>query len=397
MALTDALAEHVDSIYDELVDIRRELHAAPELSFEETATTELILERLAASGVDREPCPTATGAIGVLAGGRPGRTVLIRADIDALPVQEDNNLSFTSRVEHKMHACGHDAHTSILLGVASALAHHASDLPGRYVFVFQPAEETVSGAQAMVDGGLLDRYKPAAAIGCHVASALPVGFIAARSGLHMAGVRGLRVSVRGSGGHGALQPRQGNVVLAVARFADLLDRVVAQLESDGAACVCSPGVLSAGSAPNVVPTEAVLLGTLRFFEPEQLSEAEGRLRQLAAEVSEEFAVAVSVEQTYTTESVRNDAQVTGLVLEAARGVLGESQVFSPNSPVAASDDMSVFLDRVPGCYAFVGAALPDGSSGNHHSPAFAIDEGALRCGTKTLVAAAVALATPVGD
>ncbi len=393
MSMTDALASHVDATYDELVDVRRELHRTPELSFQETMTSAVILDRLAAIGLDPAPCPTQTGAVCALEGGRRGRTVLLRADIDGLPVHEDNGLPFASRVEGTMHACGHDAHTAIALGVASALASHAEELPGRYVFVFQPAEETVSGAQAMVDGGLLDRYRPEAAIGCHVASALPVGLVVARSGLHMAGVRGLRVSVEGSGGHGALQPRQGNVVLAVARFADLLDRVVTELESDGTPCVCSPGVLSAGSAPNVVPTEAILLGTLRFFEPEQLTEAERRLRRLAEDVMAEFGVTVRVEQTYRTDAVRNDAALTEIFLGAAKEVLGDSRAFAPGSPTAASDDMSVFLDRVPGCYAFVGAALPDGSSGNHHSPAFAIDEEALRTGSKALAAAAVALAS----
>jgi amidohydrolase len=390
--LIEDVATRVDSLYDEMVDVRRELHALPELSFLETQTTALILERLGDVGLELATCPTPTGAVCSLDGGRPGRTVLVRADIDGLPVQEHNDLPFASRVDGQMHACGHDAHTSIVLGVASALAAHAEDLPGRYIFVFQPAEETVSGAQALVDGGLLDQFDPAVAIGCHVASALPVGLVAARGGLHMAGVRGLRVSVRGSGGHGALQPRQGNVVLAVARFADRLDRVVASLESDGAACVCSPGLVHAGSAPNVVPTEALLLGTLRFFDSGQLKEAERRLQYLADEVTAEFGVEVSVEQTYRTDSVRNDAGVTRVVLDAARGVLGAAQVFEPASPVAASDDMSVFLERVPGCYLFVGAALPDGSSGNHHSPAFAIDEGALRSGARTLAAAAVTLA-----
>jgi amidohydrolase len=392
MSLNDEIAGHVDSLYDQMVDVRRELHARPELSCLETETTALILERLVDVGVRVEPCPTPTGAVCSLDGGRPGRTVLVRADIDGLPVQEMNDLSYASRVDERMHACGHDAHTAIVLGVASALAARAEDLPGRYVFVFQPAEEIVSGAQAMVDGGLLDQFEPAAAIGCHVASALPVGLVAARGGLQMAGVRGLRVSVRGSGGHGALQPRQGNVVLAVARFADQLDRVVAGLNSDGGACVCSPGLVKAGSAPNVVPTEALLLGTLRFFENEQLEVAEARLQDLADEVMDEFGVEVEVVQTYRTDSVRNDAGVTRTVLEAARGVLGATQVLESPSPVAASDDMSVFLDQVPGCYVFVGAALPDGSSGNHHSPAFAIDEGALRSGATTLAAAAVNLA-----
>jgi amidohydrolase len=392
MSLIEPVLAGITAAQDELTDIRRTLHARPELSFQEVATTALIRERLIGLGLREESCPTPTGGVFSLEGSRPGRTVLLRADIDGLPVQEKSALSFASAVDGTMHACGHDVHTSSLLGVAGALAAHADGLAGRYLFVFQPAEEVVSGAQAMVDGGLLDGFEPATTIGYHVASALPVGMVSTRPGLLMAAVRGLRVSVAGSGGHGALQPRRGNVVLAIARFADRLDRVVAELRSDGTDCVCSPGVVGAGTAPNVVPTSAFLLATLRFFEDEQLAEAEGRLQVLAAEVSAEFDVDVSVEQTYRTGAVRNDASVTERVLDVARGLLGAGQVLESPSPVAASDDVSVLLDRAPGCYLLVGGALPDGSSGTHHSPTFSVDEGAIVLGAKVLAAAALELA-----
>ena len=392
MIAHEALGAHSSTLYDELVDVRRALHETPELSFHEVATTALIRDRFRELGIQEHPCPTATGAVFSLAGGRPGRTVLLRADIDALPVEEESGLPFSSRMEGRMHACGHDVHTASLMGAASALAAHADDLPGRFVFAFQPAEETVSGAQAMVDGGLLEQFHPAVTIGYHVASALPTGFVVSRPGVLMAGVRGLRVSVRGSGGHGALQPRRGNVVLAVSRLADRLDEVVADLQTEGSDCVCSPGVINAGTAPNVVPTRAVLLGTLRFFESEQLTEAEGRLGRLAAEVGAEFDVEVTVEQTYRTDRVFNDAGVTEVALDAARAVVGAHQVLEAGSPVPASDDVSVFLDRLPGCYLLIGGALADGSSGNHHSPTFKVDEIAMRVGATVLGVAAAELA-----
>ncbi len=392
VSLSDQVAAAVGGGNDEMIDIRRVLHARPELSFEEVATTALIRERLRTLGLREEACPTPTGAVFSLEGGRRGGTVLLRADIDGLPVQEATDLSFSSQVDGHMHACGHDAHTAILIGVASALARHAEELPGRYLFVFQPAEENVSGAQAMVDGGLLEGIEPMAVLGCHVASVLPVGLVATRPGLLMAGARGLRVTVEGSGGHGALQPRLGNVVLAVARFADRLDRVVADLGSEGTSCVCSPGMVHAGSAPNVVPTRATLAATLRFFEAEQLAEAERRLDALAAEVSAEFAVEVGIEQHFATGPVRNDAGVTAQVLETARRLLPAGQVIEASGPVAASDDVSVLLDRIPGCYLMVGAGMADGSSGLHHSPTFSVDEGALTVGARMLSAAAVGLA-----
>lgn len=394
MSLSEDVAATIGSYNDEMIDIRRVLHARPELSFEEVATSALIRERLRDIGLREETCPTPTGAVFSLQGGRPGGTVVLRADIDGLPVQELTDLSFASRVDNHMHACGHDAHTAILIGVAAALAARAEDVAGSYLFVFQPAEENVSGAQAMVDGGLLEGIDPVAVLGCHVASVMPVGLVASRSGLLMAGARGLRVSVEGSGGHGALQPRRGNVVLAVSRFADRLDRVVADLGSEGTSCVCSPGMVSAGSAPNVVPTRAVLAATLRFFNDEQVAEAERRLDALAAEVAAEFGVEVAIEENFATGPVRNDPGITTRVLEVARGLLPSDQVLEAPGPVAASDDVSVLLDRIPGCYLMVGAGMADGSSGTHHSPTFSVDEGALAVGAKVLGAAAVELAQP---
>jgi amidohydrolase len=392
VTLSDTVAAQIDGCTDDMIDVRRELHARPELSFEEVETTALIRDRLRTLGLHEEICPTPTGAVFSLEGGKQGGTVILRADIDGLPVQEATDLSFASQVDNHMHACGHDAHTAILLGVASVFAERAEDLPGRYLFVFQPAEEQLSGAQAMVDGGLLEGIDPVAVLGCHVLSFLPVGQVRSRPGLLMAGARGWRVTVGGSGGHAALQPRQGNVVLAVSRFADRLEGVVADLASEGTSCVCSPGLVVAGSARNVVPTRAVLEGTLRFFEQEQLLEATRRFDELAAEVAEAFDVEVDVEETSVTGPARNDARVTGRVLDVARRVLPGGQVLQLPSPLAASDDMSVLLDRIPGCYLKVGAGLPDGSSGAHHSPTFSVDERAMTVGARVLSAAAVELA-----
>lgn len=391
-ALGAQLVDAVHRSYDEMVDVRRHLHAHPELSFEEVATTDLVTDRLAALGLSPRPSATPTGAAALLEGGRPGRTILLRADIDGLPVQERSGLPYASAEDGRMHACGHDAHTAAMLGVAGALAAHAEDLPGRYLFVFQPAEERVSGAQSMVDGGLLEGMDVAAALGMHVVSIQSTGVIAARRGVSMAGGWGLQLVVTGAGGHGALQPRRGNVVLAAASIATCLDSVVEDMEYEGTRYVCSPGMIVAGTAPNVVPTRAELAATLRWFDEAQRDVAMRRLSELASDVSQDFDVTVSVDVTFRTGPVRNDPQVTDVVLDTVRENLSDVTITEPASPVAASDDMSVFLDRVPGCYLLVGAALPDGSSGMHHSPTFAIDERALDIGGAALATAAVRLA-----
>jgi amidohydrolase len=385
-----ALVTALDAVGDDMVDVRRGLHRHPELGFAETATTALVRDRLTGLGLDLLPCPTPTGAVAVLDGGRPGGTVLIRADIDALPVTEATGLPYASQIDGLMHACGHDAHTAILLGVASALGRCVDDLPGRYVLLFQPAEETVCGAQAMVDGGLLEEAPADVVVGLHVTSLAPTGVVATRPGVSMAGATSLRLVVNGSGGHGALDPRQGNVVLAAARLADRLHHVVEGLGTDGTACVCSPGVIAGGSAPNVVPTTAEVGATLRTFDEAQKARAAGRLAELAAAVAEEFGVEVSVDTVSTTGPVRNDPSVSDVVLGAATAA-GFAAVQAP-TPSAASDDVSVLLDRVPGCYLFVGAAPADGSGGPHHSPTFAIDEAALAVGARVLALSAARLA-----
>lgn len=388
----DLVREALEAQRDRIIDLRRDFHAHPELSFDEHRTTAVVRQELAASGVALRPSPTPTGAVGALQGGRPGSTVLVRADIDALPVEEETGRAFASTVPGAMHACGHDAHTAILLGVAAALGARAEDLPGRYLFVFQPAEERVSGAQAMLDGGLLVAEEPAAAIGLHVATLAPTGAVLTRPGLAMAGAWGLAITVSSGGGHGALQPRQGNVVLAAAAIAGRLHEAVSGMGADGTDAVCSPGQMVAGTAPNVVPTRAELGATLRWFDPAQRDEAVQRLMAILSEVEADFAVSTSMEIGFGTGPVRNDPAVTATVLDAARKVLPGATVADMGAPVAASDDVSVLLDAVPGCYMMVGASIDDGQTRHHHSPTFDIDERSLDIGAIALAASAVTLA-----
>ena len=392
----DHVRDEITRNVDHLVDVRRDLHAHPEPSFEERRTTGFVRDELAAHGAALLPCPTPTGAVAMLDGARPGATVLLRADIDALPVEEDTGLTFSSRTPGCMHACGHDAHTAVLLAVAAALGAAAEDLPGRYLFLFQPAEERVSGAQAMVDGGLLAGVDPAAVIGMHVMSSAPTGTVLTKPGLSMAGARGLRISIRSSGGHGAMQPRQGNVVLAASTVATRLHTVVEGMCFDGTDAVCSPGLIAAGTAFNVVPTSAELCATLRWFEQRDLDESMRRLTALVAEVEEDFGVSTSVSVEFGTGPVRNDPGVTTAVLAATRRALPDAAVREMEAPVPASDDISVLLDAVPGCYLMVGAAPDDGAVRFHHSPTFTIDERALVIGATALASSAVALAAGEG-
>jgi len=390
---SSAVADVVDAGFAEMVDTRRRLHALPELSFEEHETTALIRERMRGLGADERRCGTATGGAWVIDTGRPGRTVLLRADIDALPVDEAVDHPWRSRVGGRMHACGHDAHVAMLLGAARVLAAGAGEgAPGCYVFVFQPGEEQLAGARAMLEGGLLDAVQPSRMIGCHVVSILPTGFVMLRAGVAMSDGQGLRFELRGPGGHGAHADAGGNVIAALAALVLALPDVVAGMEHEGTPAVCSAGLARAGTACNVLPSTAVVEGTLRTFTPAQKAEALDRLAAICRRLGDEGGVAIDVVRTAHAPPVVNDTEATGLVQAAAVMALGPDRVIS-GLPVTPSDDVSELLRRVPGCYFMVGGARYDGSRGMHHSPTFDIDEEALRIGTRVLVDGAVALAT----
>jgi amidohydrolase len=390
--LATSLATLVDGVVDEMVDTRRDLHRHPELGFEEVRTTKVVTDRLDALGLAARHCPTSTGAVYELVGGQPGATVLLRADLDALPVEESERDDVTSSVEGRMHACGHDAHTAAMLGVASVLAERQAELPGRYVLLFQPAEESLGGAKQMVEGGVLDDLDATATIGCHVTSIAPVGLVALRDGILMSEVRSFRVDARGAGGHGATAGAVGNVLLAIAQLAGELGAVVEGMSHDGTACACSAGMLRAGTAPNVVPSSAWLRGTLRTFTEAQSEGAIAELRARCQTIGAAYECELTLTLSDHAPAVVNEPRTADVVRAAGAAVLGADHVLEI-PPVTPSEDVSEFLNRVPGCFFFVGAARADGTSGPHHSPTFAIDEGCLTVAAKVLATAAVELAS----
>jgi amidohydrolase len=336
---------------------------------------------------------TETGGIFAMDGGQPGRAVVMRADIDALPVQEDVSKPSHSEIDGTMHACGHDVHVASLLGVAHALAARREDLPGRYIFLFQPGEEALCGAKAMVEAGALDLMAGARLVGFHVTSQLPTGLIALREGISMSEAHSLRFTLNGPGGHGAIPTAKGDVIKATADLVSRLGTVAENLTYEGANCVCSAGTLSAGTAVNVVPTQATVTGTLRTFTDDQRVETFARLHALCATIGDVHGVTVNLAVPERTPAVVNDGGVTDLVEATAHSVLGPANVLRmpPSSP---SDDVSEFLNHLPGSYFFVGGAGEDGSSGMHHSPTFSVEDESLRVGANVIARSAVRLAGP---
>jgi amidohydrolase len=385
--------DSVGAVFDEMVDTRRAIHRRPELAFEEHATTSLIRDRMAAFDIGELSRVTETGGIFALDGGLPGRTVVLRADIDALPIHEDGAKPFHSDIDGTMHACGHDVHVASLLGVAHVLGGHRQELPGRFIFLFQPAEEALCGARRMVEGGALELMTGARLVGFHVTSQIPTGVVALRSGIAMSEAHSLRITLSGPGGHGAIPSATGDVIKATADLVTRMGTVAQGLTYEGANCVCSAGMLAAGTAVNVVPTTAVVSGTLRTFTEEQRREAIDRLRAVCDGVGDAHGVHVDLELPEHTPQVVNDGTVTNLVEAVAQGLLGQDHVLRmpPSSP---SDDVSEFLNHLPGCYFFVGGANSDGTSGIHHSPTFSVEDASLRVGADVVLRSAIALAVP---
>jgi amidohydrolase len=388
---SDDLPLLLDDVETSMVELRHDLHAHPELAFQEHRTTQVVRDRLVELGWELSSCPTETGAVAVLRGAKPGRRIMIRGDIDGLPVVEENQISFASVNDGVMHACGHDVHTAGLLGIADLLSRRREELAGEFTLLFQPAEEALGGAIAMIEGGVLITNPVDVVIGAHVSSLAPLGFVGTKPGVMMSEAASLSVHIRGKGGHGAMASVEGNVILAVSHLAPRLGEVVDELSFEGTNCACSAGVISAGTAMNVVPRHAVLRGTLRTFTPEQHVAALERLSALLRELESMFVVECSLELTDLAPAVVNNADIYEQVKVSATKVVGASG-FMTIPPFTPSDDVSEFMNRVPGCYMFIGGANDDGSSGMHHSPDFQVQDGACRILAGVLAQSAVDLA-----
>jgi amidohydrolase len=381
------------SILDDVVDLRRYFHKHPEVSFSEHETTRYLTDRLRELGLDIAPSATETGVVAKLDTGRPGKTVMLRADIDALPIQEESGVDFDSRIEGRMHACGHDAHMAIMIGVARTLIERIWDVNGKYVFVFQPAEEIVEGAKAMIGRGLLDDHRPDSVIGLHIVSFHEVGTVISRPGLLWAGSDAFDVSFSGPGGHGGMMGRRGNVLAAQAFFVERLHTVVEGLVHEGVQCHTTIGNISSDGAWNIVPRGVVVQGSLRTFSDTLREQALDRLNDLLRETQSEFEVTSKLDLVHRTVPLMNEPNVTRTVLDIGHELIGDKASVL-GRPLTISDDFAEFLTRIPGCYFMLGARPEGEHPPAHHSPGFRIDEAALPVGVRVLAGAASRLAEP---
>jgi len=374
-----------------LIAHRRELHASPELSFKEDETARYIAERLDALGVDTlQRGVGGTGVVAEIRGERPGRSVMVRADMDGLPITETADVVFRSTRAGVMHACGHDVHMAIALELARWLAGRRHELPGMVRFAFQPAEEQAGGAKAMIDAGVLDGIDRV--VGLHVWSGLPTGQISVRSGAVMASADMFTLTIRGKGGHGAQPHLTVDAVVIAAEVVTALQTLVSRETSPTAPVVITLGSVHGGTAANIVAGEVVIQGTLRTFDAEIRHHLLARIAQLAEAIAAAMRGSSQFVHDSGTPPVINDPAMVALVTEAASGVVGKEAVV-PFEPLMVAEDFAYFLESRPGCFFLLGGA-PAGPPVVHHTAEFRIDERCLPIGFQVMSAAVLRLLRP---
>src|SRR5881398_3822882 len=366
-----------------LIATRRDLHQHPELGFEERRTSGLVAERLQRLGYTVRTGVGKTGVVGLRDGalGGKSRCVLIRADMDALPVEEANDVPYRSQHEGKMHACGHDGHVAIGLEVARRL--HAAFLPGSVKLAFQPAEEISNGAEAMIRDGVLDAPTVDAAFGIHLWNDLPAGTIALMPGPVMASVDEFEIAIVGRGGHAAAPHQAIDPVLIAAHAVTALQTLVSRRRNPFEEGVVSVTQINAGHAFNVIPERADLRGTVRTFGGQFYDDAPQLVEATAHGIAGAFEAGAQVRYRRLSKPLVNDAQMATLMRDVAQEIVTRERVID-GIRTMGGEDMSYFLASVPGAFAFVGSAPPDKKGAPHHSPTFDIDEESLVVGAELL-------------
>ncbi len=376
-----------EQMRDQLIAWRRDLHRHPELAFQEQRTAGIAAAHLSALGYRVQTGVGKTGVIGVLEGARPGPVVMLRFDMDALPITEENDVDYASEVPGCMHACGHDAHVAIGLGVAQLLAARQGEMAGTLKLVFQPAEEGGNGADEMIRDGALENPRPDVFLALHVWADRPVGTADITPGPVMAAAEKWTCTLHGHGGHGAMPHQATDPIVAAAQVITALQSVVSRDVSPLETAVVSVGAIHAGEAFNVIPNQAQMTGTIRTFAPSTREVVLRRVRQVIEGVAAACGSRAELEIIRLTPAVVNDPQVTEVARRAAEAVLGPQQVHSGERTMG-SEDAAFFMERVPGCFIFLGSTGPGQEAIPHHNPRFTLDEQALPLGVAILTHAA---------
>jgi len=375
----------VEAVRDELIADRRHLHANPELAFEEHDTAAFVAARLRSLGIEVTTGVGGTGVKGVIRGGTGGRTVMLRADMDALPIQEESDKPYRSTRPGAMHACGHDGHTAILLAVSRILSERRESLAGNVVLCFQPAEERPpGGAIKMIEDGVMDDPKVDAVFGLHLA-ALPVGIVGVRPGAMMASADTFVATIQGVGGHAARPHQAVDPVLIAANVVTTLHTIVSREVDPLQPCVVTVGTIQAGTVPNVIPSTATMAGTVRTFDQETREKVAKRVQDTVVGIARAMGGDATVEYRFGYPIMVNDPEMTAFVKSVALEVVGSERTIE-RTPNMASEDVGRFIARATGSYFNVGVLNEaKGIKIPNHNPGFDIDEDALPVGVAMLV------------
>ncbi len=361
-----------------LIAWRRDFHQHPELGFQEYRTADIVARHLNTLGMEVSTGVGKTGVVGIIEGSAPGPVVLLRFDMDALPITEATGLPFASEYDGRMHACGHDGHTAIGMGVAELLALTRQSWRGTVKLLFQPAEEGLGGAKATIQDGVLENPTPSAAFALHLWNQFPLGKLVVQPGPLMAAADHFSITIMGHGGHGAVPEDTVDALLVGAQAVSALHHIISRNISPHDTAVLSIGRFHAGGAFNVIAEQAYLEGTLRTFAPS----VRDRLIQRMAETLEGVAAAygarafLEIKDHEFTPAVINDETMAAIAYQAATRVIPEKHI-ERIRPIMVSEDMAEILNRVPGCYILLGAEPEGGAKGPHHNPRFDIHEDAL--------------------
>ena len=374
---------------DELIALRRDIHAHPEPAFQENRTADIIARELERFGIAVHRGVGKTGVVGVLKAGDGARSIGLRADMDALSIAEHNDFAHKSIYPDMMHACGHDGNTVMLLGAARYLAEHP-DFDGTVVFIFQPAEEGEGGALEMINDGLFQRFPMDSIYGLHNWPGMAAGEIAVFAGPVMAGTDRFEITLRGRGSHAAMPHLANDVIIAASQLVMSLQTVTSRSLHPTEAAVVSVTRFDAGSAWNVLPVEATLRGTIRFFTDETQNAIASAVTRLANGAAAAFGANAEVRFKHVTPATVNTAREAEQCLNVARGIVGKDKVTDKARPSMAAEDFSCLLKHRPGCYAWLGNG-PDSDGNTLHSPRYDFNDETLPIGIAYWIGLAQAL------
>jgi amidohydrolase len=391
----DGLLEAARGIQPEVVAIRRRIHRQPEVGLDLPKTQAIVLEELARLGLEGRRGTGLSSVVAVIEGGRPGPTVLLRADMDALPLHEDTGLEFSSEIDGAMHACGHDTHVAMLLGAARLLLERQADLAGKVILMFQPGEEGMGGAKTMIEEGLLDAAgstAPSGALAVHIGTRYPTGEIHLRPGPQMAATDVIRIWVRGRGGHASAPHLALDPIAVAAEIVLALQAMVTRRIDVFDPAVVTIAQITAGTTNNIIPETVFMFGTIRSVSEETRAEVRAGVRRVAEGIAAAHGATAEVDLEAGYPVTINDPAFAAFVMETARLLIDADKVVQLPAPIMGAEDFSYVLQRVPGAMAFLGAR-PDGldpaTAPQNHSNVVVFDEPAMAVGVALYVAVAL--------